>query len=381
MNLPLPPLLKEVAFNGTFVDAYGREVELTPDLLNKAIDGTAQFLAAGGYVRGYSSHFTDDSNDILGDWMAVFSEPRPDGSLSVKGLFTPASDDPSDRARLKKLDTSIVVEEDIDIGNGVKIPLAITRIDLVGQGAVIGTAPFRELFQRFETTRQRAAAMCSRRVLLSAAPKQRKNAMSMNKRLARALGLEVEDAMAEEAIEAMIEEKLGLQDIPEEEKEAAMAKALRAAFMPEEKEEAAAPEAKAACADEKAEDYAEMARAMSAQKKEIEALQGDKLDTLLSRVGDDGQRRQIKGLFSKLRDKAGFELAYESARAQVETIETTTNPLGVAAMSHKAGQPAPRPGAKKPTNDKTPEEEAGDRLIAAARRRGLIKETTNEVQG
>jgi hypothetical protein len=141
-RMSIKPLCKEVAFTGNFVDCEGRKVTLTEELLGQAIEGTRQLLDAGFNIRGYSSHFTDDSKDVMGTWLGLWQEGR-----SIKGVFEPIDDEVGNRAR--HLDTSMVVEEAIDIGNGVIVPMAITRVDLVGQGAVVGTEGFREMFSRY----------------------------------------------------------------------------------------------------------------------------------------------------------------------------------------------------------------------------------------
>jgi len=139
-----PPLLKEVAFPGKFIDALSQEVKLTKESLQDVVLGTLKLMAAGLRIPCFSSHFTDDSKELLGYWSKVFMN----GS-SLNGLFDALNQ--SSRELVEQIDSSMVVEENVTFGTrwGVlTVPIAITRIDAVPQGAIVGTKGFQESFSR-----------------------------------------------------------------------------------------------------------------------------------------------------------------------------------------------------------------------------------------
>jgi len=369
----IKPLLKEVAFTGEFVDCMGREVNLTEELFQDALEGTQKLMDAGFNVRGYSSHFTDDSNDCMGTWRMLWED-----SGSLKAIFEAIDED--SRARAKALDTSMVVEENIDLGNGISVPLAITRIDIVGQGAVVGTEEFKELFSRYQSGRQRATALPSRRCLLSrtVAPQKKGGEMklSLKRGLARALGLSIDADVSDELIDGMIEQKLGLQSFADGEKEAEMSKALSRHFMPEEADEDEKAELmpekgekKVEAMAEENEKAAEMSAQLARQSKEIESLQDDKVNVLLDRIPEE-KREAIIGQFARLRKAAGFELAFESVTGQVNAY--ADSPIAALSKFRSPGalKVADRPATKK-ANPK-----GENVLVAAARRKGLIKDNS-----
>jgi len=362
----IKPLYKEVAFTGNFVDVEGREVELTEDLFRAAVAGTAELMEAGFNIRGYSSHFTSDSKDVMGTWSTVFEQ---DGK--VHGVFQAIDED--NRNRAKQLDTSMVIEEGIDIGNGRVIPVALTRIDVVGQGAIVGTQSFREMFSRFQSKRSKAGDFSSRRCLYAAAPKtQKKRAvmkMSIARGLAKALGLAIDEEVGEEVLEEMIVQKLGVDEAPEEEKEAAMATALSKAFMPEEdddkKAEMAAEEPEEKKAEMMTEDDEEKKAEMAQLQRRVASLEDDKIDGLLSGVPEE-KRAGIKKQFGRFRAKAGFDLALESIQGQVDAYSEASPAIALSAFRATGKtQIAERKNAKPP--------EGENLLVAAARRKGLIK--------
>ena len=369
----IKPLHKEIAFTGKFVDCEGREVNLTPELFDNAVSGSQNIMDAGFSVRGYSSHFTDDSKDIMGTWRMLWSEGK-----SIKAVFE-AIDEES-RNRAKHLDTSMVVEENIDLGNGVIVPIAITRIDIVGQGAVVGTEKFKEMFSRFEAGRQRAAALSSRRCLISQSvapqPKGPKMKLSLKRGLARALGLAVDGEADETVIEAMIEETLGIKDMDDDGKEAEMSRALSRHFSTEDKEPEA--ELEAEDGDKKAEmmagsdeKTAEMSAQLSRQQKEIDSLQDDKVDGLLQSVPAE-KRESIKAQFSRIRKVGGFDVALETVNSLVDAYRESAP---VSALSQFRNQ-NPTRVADRPKTSKQPQGE--NILVACARRKYNLPEENKD---
>lgn len=140
----IAPLVKEIAYPGKFSDALNREVDLTPKVIRQALDGTLKLMAEGYRVPGFNDHFTTSSGDVLGYWTKLWIDE--DGSLL--GLFEALDD--SIRARVKKLDSSLIIQDDVQFGtrsNGLlTVPTAITRVDIVAAGAAVGTERFREEF-------------------------------------------------------------------------------------------------------------------------------------------------------------------------------------------------------------------------------------------
>jgi len=369
------PLYKEVAFTGNFVDVEGREVELTEALFQQAVTGTAELMDAGFNIRGYSSHFTSDSKDVMGTWSVI-----EEGSGKINGIFQAIDND--NRNRAKQLDTSMVIEEDIDIGNGRIIPVALTRIDIVGQGAIVGTQSFREMFSRFQTKRNKATDFSSKRCLHSVAPKGPKMAkLSIGRGLAKALGLAIDEDVGEEVLEEMVVEKLGLSETPADEREAAMSLALSKAFMVEEEEEEEKDEEKKAelAKEDDPEDpdeykkFINMAEEdkkkseMSKLQRRVASLEDDKIDGLLQTVPEE-KRAGIKKQFGRFRAKAGFDLALESIQGQVDAYSESALP-GVALSQFRTNSKTQI--AKRPKNTRAPQGE--NLLMAAARRKGLIQ--------
>jgi hypothetical protein len=133
-------LLKEVARVGRYVDQDGKPVLLTHALLTRAVEGTAHLYGEGFHVRAFLGHDTDHPGDIVGTWHGLRFLPD---TGSLWGVVEAHGDE---RAEIiAPLDTSIVLETGVPLPGGASAPCAITRIDVVDQGAVMGTAPFARL--------------------------------------------------------------------------------------------------------------------------------------------------------------------------------------------------------------------------------------------
>lgn len=323
------PLRKQVAYAGRFVDATGQKVELTPERFRDAVRGSQRLLDAGFKIRGFTSHFTDDSRDVLGTWTGLWA-----AGDSLGGIFEPHSEEA--RQLALDLDSSMVLEEDVQLPSGEVIPLAITRIDIVPQGAVFGTSRFEE-FARYVAKGRPLAALSSRRVLIQAAMKEKEPAMKpeLTKALAAALGMDVAGEIDESQLVEMLDEKLELQD--GEDREEALARAFARAFADPSSES----EEKMACdAPAKSEMQTEDPEAkaqMSALRAEVRQLQDDKANAMLATV-DAKDRKRLFSRFTALRDKAGPELAFETL-SDLVGAQAKADPVG-AKLSSLAGRGA-----------------------------------------
>jgi len=202
----IKPLVKEIAFPvSKVVDALGTEVQITPEMLAQALDGTRKLQEMGFVVRGYSSHFTDDSRDIMGEWPLLFIDEED----SLQGVFVAMNDD--DRDRAKRLDTSMIVEEAIEF-NGITIPLAVTRVDVVGQGALIGTEKFQELFSAHRS--KASLSHSSRRCFVFCFSNRKVAPMSLAQKLSEELGLQ-DGATDDEIAEAVMARLQKSEESPE----------------------------------------------------------------------------------------------------------------------------------------------------------------------
>jgi len=136
------PLKKEIAYPGQFSDALGREIDLTVEILREALNGSLQLIEAGYRIPGYNDHFVTDSDSLYGYWSAVWI--NDEGSL--EGLFVALNNEI--RAKVKKLDCSLVIQDEVKFGTRdkglVTAKMAITRVDIVPNGAAVGTARFKE---------------------------------------------------------------------------------------------------------------------------------------------------------------------------------------------------------------------------------------------
>lgn len=358
------PLEKEIAYPGTFVDAYGNRVKVTRELCAQALEGTRQLIEAGFKIRGFTSHFTDDSKDVVGTWPCLYLLEK--GSL--RGVIQPRNEEM--RQLALGLDTSMVIEEDVQLPNGVVVPIAITRVDIVPQGAIVGTEPFAE----FVRSRPAAVAL-SRRVLLAAACEEKSMKGSMMRALAAALGMDVAGELNEEVIEKAVVDQLGLAEASDEEKEQALAKAFGKAFMegmPEESEEPASmsDEAPAPADNQEAAAPKGENAEMSALSRRIAKLEDDKVTSLVAGLKAEDKKR-VMSRFSAIRAASDFDLAYDTVSDLVSAM-TKTDPV-TAALSNAAGgsrgTAADTPRRTNTRGKDAQEEEAKKRLIAAMQRR------------
>lgn len=359
------PLEKEIAYPGTFVDAYGNRVTLRPDDYAKALAGTRQLIEAGFKIRGFTSHFTDDSKDVVGTWLCLYLL----SSGRLRGVFQPRTEEM--RQLALGLDTSVVIEEDVQLPDGVVVPMAITRVDVVPQGAVVGTEPFAE----FVRSRPAAVAL-SRRVLLAAACEEKSMKGSMMRALAAALGMDVAGELNEEAVEKAVIDSLGLADATDDEKEQALSRAFAKAFMQEGEDEGEPSDAsmsdEPAPAPENQDPPAPKAEgdaAMSALSKRIAKLEDDKVAALVAPLKTE-EKKKVMSRFSALRSAAGFDMAFDVASDLVGAM-TRSDPITTALSSAAGGSRGTATDTPRRTNQK-PEDakqaEVKTKLVAAMQR-------------
>lgn len=341
------PLRKQIAYAGRFVDVSGQEVELTPERFREAVRGSQRLIEAGFKIRGFTSHFTDDSRDVLGTWTSLWA-----AGANLGGVFQPHSEEA--RQLALDLDSSMVLEEDVALPNGEVVPLAITRVDIVPQGAVVGASRFEE-FRRYVAGGRPSAALSSRRVLLSAAAKEERSDMKpeLMKALAAALGMDVAGEIEESQLVEMLDEKLELQD--GEDRQEAYARAFGRMFADE-------SECKSEMQTDEAEDKVEMQdeapepvkAEMSAMRAEIRSLQDDKANAVLAGI-DGNERKRLFSRFSTLREKAGFDLAFETLSdlvgAQQKADPVSTKLSGFAGRGASVATPRKQPPGRTSESD------------------------------
>lgn len=137
------PMLKEVLRPGVFVDWSGKPTIVDDEDPGKYAAGTEALRAAGHPVRGYPSHGTDDAMTILCDWSDFQVRDKGDGPRVV-ALCHPADDlTPEQVEKIKGLQVSCVIHQNYNNGE-LQLERCITRVDIVGAGAVLGLAPFEE---------------------------------------------------------------------------------------------------------------------------------------------------------------------------------------------------------------------------------------------
>lgn len=334
------PLVKELAFPGTFTDALGRRVTFSPELLRQAVEGTQTIQGLGFQVRGYSSHFTDDSSDVMGKWPSVYLDHRG----HPFGIFQPMTE--ADRDRALELDASVFLEKDVEVG-GITVPYAFTRIDIVGQGAIVGTDKFREAFSRYIDRRKLVGAFSTGGVV-AAAPQLKETEM---RALGMAMGLE--DQTTKTLLDNLfVKNVLGLQESATDEQilEAMTNVAEKGAQAPEEPAEGDAAmgegseEEKTAYEAAMGDDAppADEPPAEPEEKKEepaaagVEAVVNEELASALATIAEM-QEEKVAGLFSasslgdedkaavlslyrKLRKGSGHEAAFEAAESKVAML-------------------------------------------------------------
>lgn len=304
------PLLKEIARPGTFTDAVGTTITFTPEDLGDLVQGSAQLMDAGFRVQGYTSHFTDDSRDVLGTWLDLSLDDRG----CIMGVFQPFTEEA--RTLAMRLDTSMVAEEEIHIADGVSVPRGITRVDIVPQGAIVGTASFVALARK---KGRRFFGFGSS--ISPEAPKEEEKHVAnepsmLMSVLAKATGMA--EGSSFEDIEAHLTESLQLLGMAEDEGMEAMANVFAKAFMPDTPEEYPEPKEEAKPMSSETDADAEERGAMAA---EISDLQEDKFEGLFSDEMPDKDKKEIKAQFSSLR-KSGvaFSVAYGISKSQVALL-------------------------------------------------------------
>jgi transcriptional regulator with XRE-family HTH domain len=133
-----PMMVKEIAYVGKFTTMHGDQIDLTIDLLAQAVEGSKALMSNGFNIRAFLDHEATSSKDVAGTWMALWLT----GS-KLFGLVQAHGENMADK--IEPLDTSLVLEEDVHVRDDLVVPFAITRVDVVPQGAVTGTEPFARL--------------------------------------------------------------------------------------------------------------------------------------------------------------------------------------------------------------------------------------------
>lgn len=341
------PLIKEVARTGLFYDMDGRPVDITRGLISDLIAGTRDLMSHRFRVQGYTSHMTSDSKDILGHWAGFFRVGD-----SLYGVFNPR--DKAAAEMVKPLDCSMVVEEGIEF-DGVSIPLAMTRVDIVGQGAVIGTAGFQEF--PAQMGRSLRAVCCF----------QRRGVKQMNRfMVALAMALGLQDSATPEDMEQAIVNKMGLETMTPEEQNAAMTAAFASSMNPE----ALADILREAAADP------EEASEVAALRAQVQGLQDESVDATLESVDDEAERKAMKSRYCSLRAAipggSGHKMAFGALQREVELFNRAAAPAtpsgGVPVKSGSLASMGLRPAARsKGPGAKMSREDQRKELSAALR--------------
>jgi antitoxin component HigA of HigAB toxin-antitoxin module len=208
------PLFKEIGFPVRTVDATGKPVELTAELLKKAIQNTKYLRTLNFHVNCYDGHFKYENKDIKGEWTDVTW-------IDDKAYGVVIPRDQEAREYIKKHDTSMVIEFDVNI-NGEVIDMAITRIDIVGQGAIVGTGNFQEpedfQFKNYLNSVSQAFGRTPGAVYFCYSNNKGKQSMLLQL-MAKALGLPAEST--EDAVLAAMYDKMSI-DATQEEDERVM---------------------------------------------------------------------------------------------------------------------------------------------------------------
>lgn len=336
----MPLLRKELVYPSSFLDQDGRLFEVDADEIRELVKDTNELMATGFKVRGHTSHDTNDSRDVLGTWERF--EVDEDGHLW--GDFRPRNEESKQLA--EDLDTSIVVNADISLPGGKTHPQAITRVDIVPQGAAFGTRGWIEL------ARMRARTT------------QEKTMSKLQRALARALGMEDSEPSMED-LEAAVIDALDLTGSEDESMVEQMSRAMKFRGSTEDPEpeaemEAGGEDKKAEMEDPASTTEDETIRRMQS---EIDALQDEKVESMLEEVPAE-ERKELARLFNATRKAAGFKLALKNLERQValSSSKVSGDPLG-------RGQTrvAPRPEADPKSDGQAT---AVAKLSAAFGRRG-----------
>ena len=399
-NKKIPPLEKEIAFPGKFSDALSREVDLTPEVLSKALDGTIELMNQGYRVPAFDDHFTTKSNDVLGYWVKLWIDEK--GSL--KGLFEALTGEI--RERVKKLDSSLIIQDNVRFGtrnNGLlTVPTAITRVDIVPQGAAVGTERFREAFAMAFASPSLIVQsdtamiyMAKGAVDMAGIDNKEEKAGGLMSMLAAAFGLEGQ-AVSEEILEKLfVNQVLGSpEDVPGAMQ--ALVKngaAAMAAFDPSDVADAI---------EEIAEDAEEgEASLMPPEEKpgaalmppepvdeEKAALRAAAMSGLLATPGlDKEDKKSIQSLFDEIHKTSGnFMLAFNSAKSVVGF--RSKDPAVIALNSAKpkaAASPAKRKVNKRPQTEEEKNFEvamsAANPLIEALEKSGRLGQAKDAKEG
>lgn len=129
-------LEKEILKPGRYVDQNGTEIILTVENIAAFLEGSEQLLANQFRINGFPDHETVNSKERLGRWVKFWQDENGSG----RGLFDP-KDEEARKLALEN-DASAVLWEGFDLGEE-QIDFCMPRIDIVPQGAVIGTEPFK----------------------------------------------------------------------------------------------------------------------------------------------------------------------------------------------------------------------------------------------
>lgn len=184
-------LEKEILRPGKWVDESGTAFELTKEDIAEFVAGTETLRAAGFRINAFPDHETRSSTAKLGVWNRVWQ----DEGGSARGEFEPRNAEAEEIAL--ENDSSAFLVEDFDLG-AFQVGKSMPRIDVVPQGAIVGTEPFKPLSLKL------AAGLSVGRVraaVAAAAPTKKEVPMSKLAHLmSQALGMPEGEEIDEERV-------------------------------------------------------------------------------------------------------------------------------------------------------------------------------------
>ncbi|MDF1667835.1 MAG: hypothetical protein P1V97_39220, partial [Planctomycetota bacterium] len=304
-------LQKEILKVGRYVDQNGQEIILTVENIAAFLEGSEQLLVNHFRINGFPDHETVNSKERLGRWVKFWQDENGSG----RGLFDP-KDEKARKLALEN-DASAVLWEGFDLGEE-QIDFCMPRIDIVPQGAVIGTEPFKPagLMLSANTKKGRARVLSS----IKEYPMKSRLAKLLSQKL---MGEAVED---EDSIVQVLKDHLmtsrGLTsegiEFGDDDLSEALVEMLSAKLMPEGADADEGDESDEAPEDDEAE---------SEEGEEEEALQAS---AKLSGSRSSGKEsRMVAALQSQLREIQADQLGAEIEKAKDVTAKTSPIPRNV----------------------------------------------------
>jgi len=341
-DIRIEPLQKEVAYPGQFIDAFGQQVDLTPELLSKALKDTQLLQQHGFRIAAYTSHFTVDSADCVGYWPKLFQDDKS----HLHAVLEPVSEEM--RKLAMPLDTSMVLEEGVEMGTKdgvIKVDMAITRIDVVPQGAVVGTEKFRELQTAFSQGKRPIKS--EKTFLFGYGAKETKNMdekktdndeneveINLSASLSEMLGLPTnlpdKNTVIKDKVKRLMEGDVTTNGNPEKKDSK-----KNLAYDDEETKDgdtALMKGKKGSDMMKECKGTSGLSQPQSELHERINELENDKFETLFSANSvPEGDEKTIRASFLALREKAGFQLAFGVASDTVAIASRNATPTSPSA--------------------------------------------------